>query len=78
MDVQKHIDALNKLVSGADSREAIILEEAIHCLTKGFLDQALIALNKLDLWLKQDSEWHNKVRDVYIEICTDLINEGFK
>lgn len=73
MDTQKYIDALNDRVSEADPNEALILAEAIEHLKEGDLSGTLIALNKLDLWLKQDSPWHNKIRDVYNEIRADII-----
>ena len=74
-NLQRYIGALNKLASGAELNEAPVLAEAVECLENGYLDQTLIALNKLDLWLKQGSPWHDQVRELYNEIRDHLINE---
>jgi len=71
---EKHAKALRGLAGGANLKEARAITEAVGFVSEGDLRGALLALNKLDLWLKQDSEWHNKVRDVYNEIRADLIN----
>lgn len=75
MAAQKHIDALHLLLGGANLKELLAITDAVGFLCEGDLGSSLVALNRLDLWLKQDSEWHNKVWDVYNEIRADLINK---
>lgn len=74
MSTQRHIDALHLLLGGANLKEILAITDAVGFLCEGDLGSSLVALNKLDLWLKQDSEWHNKVREIYNEIRADLIN----